>query len=138
MAVFSGFVALAVVVTLNSFETVATLGGGAFFKTAPPFVPRSKLLLKLPPYRPPCRNVAHLFTFAGANDESRNCFGPIDTYFGSKRLNPFNGISRESVSQLFSELFELFDFALVRVLNFFSVLFVALPALPNVQADESQ
>lgn len=118
----------------NSFETVATLGGVTFFG----LVPRSKLLLKLPPYRPPCRNVAHLLTFVDANVDSRNAFGPMLTYFGSKRLKPFNGTSRESAESIHpsSELFELFTFALVNVLNFLSVLFVALPA--KVQADESQ
>lgn len=134
--IVAAVVVVAVVVLLNSFETVATLGGVAFFKTG--FVPRSKLLLKLPPYRPPCRNVAHLLILAAANVDSRNAFGPMLTYFGSKRLKPFNEISRESAASTHRsiELFELFAFALVNVLNFLSVLFVALPA--KVQADESQ
>lgn len=118
---------------LNSFETVATLGGIAFFNTG--FAPRSKLPLKLPPYRPPCRSVAHLLTFVTlANVDSRNAFGPMLTYFGSKRLKPFNGISRESGSSI--ELVDTLDFALVSVLNFLSFLFSALPA--TEQADESQ
>lgn len=123
-----------VAVLLNSLDTVDTLGGGAFFNTG--FVPRSKLPLKLPPYRPPCRNVAHLLTFdTFANVDSRIAFGPMLTYFGSKRLNPFSDTSRESGS-ISIELVDTLDFALVSVLNFLSFLFCALPAVE--QADESQ
>lgn len=61
---------------------------------------------------------------------SRNAFGPILIYFGSKRLNPFKGTSRETPSLLSNELFD-FD-----VFDNLSVLF-KLPA-ENVQADESQ
>lgn len=123
-----------VAAVLNSLVTVATLGGGAFFNTG--FVPRSKLPPKLPPYRPPCRNVAHLLILVTfANDDSRNAFGPMLTYLGSKRLKPFNGISRESGS-LSMELVDALVFALVSVLNFLSFLYCALPAVE--QADESQ
>lgn len=112
-------------------DTVATLGVEAFFNTG--FVPRS---VKLPPYRPPCRNVAHLFKFVDAYDDSRNAFGPILIYFGSKRLKPLSGISRESLSQRSTELVELIDLILVNVLQLLSDFVIELPAC--VQADDSQ
>lgn len=123
-----------VAVILNSLDTVDTLGGGAFFNTG--FVPRSKLPLKLPPYRPPCRSVAHLLTLDTlAKVDSRIAFGPMLTYLGSKRLKPFNDTSRESGS-ISIELVDTLGFGFVSVLNFLSFLFCALPAVE--QADESQ
>lgn len=114
---------------LNSLDTVATLGGDAFFNTR--FVPLS---VKLPPYRPPCRNVAHLFILAAAKVDSRNAFGPMLMYFGSNRLKPFRGISRESGSSI--EWVEVLDLFLGNVPHFLSGLLRVLPA--NVQADDSQ
>lgn len=61
---------------------------------------------------------------------SRNAFGPMLIYFGSKRLKPSEGISRDTASLLSNELFD-FD-----VFDDLSVFF-KLPA-ENVQADESQ
>lgn len=117
--------------TLHSLDTVVTLGGDAFFKTG--FTPRS---VRLPPYRPPCLKVAHLFKLVDANEASRNAFGPILIYLGSKRLKPLRGISRESVSQRSIELFELFVFNFGNVPHFLNDLVDALPA--DVQAVDSQ
>lgn len=59
---------------------------------APPYLST----LRLPPYRPPWRKVAHLLG-AALNVESRNAFGPMLTYFGSNRLKPLSGTSRVSL-----------------------------------------
>lgn len=81
--------------------------------------------------------MAHLFAAADAaeNDDSRNCFGPMLIYLGSKRLKPLSVISRDSGSVWSIEFVELSFFGNVFVLvsNLFE-----LPADTTLQAGESQ
>lgn len=118
-----------------SLVTVEMLGVSAFFNCGVFNIPLFSLLPKPlpnpPPYRPPERNVAHLFAAAVAieNDESRICFGPMLMYFGSKRLKPFIATSRDSFSVSSIELFEF---------NFFDNVFVFDSNLFELPADALQ
>lgn len=71
---------------------------------------------------------------AAENVESRNAFGPMLMYLGSKRLKPFSVTSRDSGSVWSMELVELSFFVnvFVDVSNLFE-----LPA-GRVQAGDSQ